>query len=45
MSNQRAQLLQGKEDHYDGVIIDPESFPADPESFGRDLQYSTQATF
>ena len=45
MSNQQAQLLQAKEDHYDGLSIDPESLPADPESFGRDLQYSIEAIF
>ena len=32
--------LRGKEDHYDGIIIDSEGLPDDPREFSEALQLS-----
>jgi hypothetical protein len=34
------EVLEGKEDRYEGILIDEKSLPDDPDEFARRLQHS-----
>ena len=41
----RSAILTGREDRYDGIILDPEQLPHDPETFSEHLSTSLKVTF